>query len=537
MQDVLSKAPNFVSIEDLLYQGQEASGKTVAYTWLEGEEVQERSYARLYSDVSRVALALQAAGLEGKAVGVIGPYGYEFMVHALAGIVAGVQCAPIDRLLEPEEITIQCELGELAALLYHESFHERLEAGKALEGRLGLRFDELMENAAPLAERFAGSKDPSRICLLLFTSGTTGRFKVCQITEANLLFNVEKGFEVLGSLAGMRILSILPMHHVAEFVAGQLGPLSMQIPIAVNGSLAQLPRSLQIFQPSIILVVPRVLEAFKARIEKELARSGIKRLAFQFLRALSKALKACGIDLRRRLFQKVLQAFGGELALVLCGAAELNIETERFFEDLGLEVISTYGMTECAPLITSNTRQEKRAGSVGLVPSGIKVKLVDEEIWVQGPNVMLGYKDPQMQKESFEGPWFKTRDLGYQDEDGFLYLTGRKDNQIKLGNGEKVSPEELERRCEAIPEIEELMVQALGDKLVLQVYIEEVTEAQKRAVKAAVAAINRGLPIYKRLTKVFFRELAFIKTKTQKIIRDERNQDLAWAFEGKEGRA
>ena len=183
---------------------------------------------------------------------------------------------------------------------------------------------------------------------------------------------------------------------------------------------------------------------------------------------MSNFLRKLGIDLRRKLFRSVLDAFGGKLELIICGGAYLDQEIIDTFESIGITVLNGYGITECSPLISCNRNKYQKKGSVGvpILGSEIKIRNPDEngegEICVKGPHVMLGYyKNPEATAAVFdEEGFFRTGDYGRLDEDGWLYITGRLKNLIVLSNGKNVYPEEIEAEISKVFGVNECVVYA-----------------------------------------------------------------------------
>lgn len=225
------------------------------------------------------------------------------------------------------------------------------------------------------------------------------------------------------------------------------------------------------------------------------------------------------IDLRRFLFRDVHHYFGGNLDFIISGGASLPDKYVRGFRELGIQILNGYGITECSPVIAVNRNHYYRDQSVGQVLDGVKVKIVNDEIWVKGDMVTNGYyKNTSLTAEVFEDGWFKTGDLGYLDEDGFLYITGRKKNLIVLGNGKKISPEYLENYLYDLDYVKEAVVYQNGDKIEAEVYLGNVDEeSYSKRIEQDLVAINGKLISYKRISKVFIRKTEFPKTSTPKI--------------------
>ena len=219
-------------------------------------------------------------------------------------------------------------------------------------------------------------------------------------------------------------------------------------------------------------------------------------------------------------------AFGGNLRTIYCGGAYLNPEMIEKFRELNINLVQGYGMTECAPCISRNSEQCVKEESVGKLLPGCEAKVVDGEIWVKSSSVMLGYyKNEEATKETLVDGWLRTGDLGYVDEDNFLYITGRKKNLIILSNGENVSPEELENRISEDPLVAEVLVYEEDGQITAEIYPNEEYAAKKRIkdvqaeLSARVDAMNRALPMFKQVRRIKLRETEFEKTTSRKIKR------------------
>jgi long-chain acyl-CoA synthetase len=247
-----------------------------------------------------------------------------------------------------------------------------------------------------------------------------------------------------------------------------------------------------------------------------------------------------GIDKRREIFAEVLNSFGGRLEKIVCGGAALNPRMVEFFDTLGVSIYEGYGITECAPLISCNRNLYQKAGSVGLPIFDLRVK-IDEpdangegEICVKGPNVMLGYfNNPEATAEVFDKDgYFHTGDYGRLDEEGWIYITGRKKNLIILSNGKNVYPEELEADIQKIEGVLEVVVYAGESRLnkdketIVAEIFPDVDVLQAKGIQdpqayfeEQVKKLNAKLPPYKIIKRVKLRDVEFQKNTSRKIIR------------------
>lgn len=233
--------------------------------------------------------------------------------------------------------------------------------------------------------------------------------------------------------------------------------------------------------------------------------------------------------MRYKLFGSVLENFGGNLKYIICGGAALQEKYVQEFHLLGIEILNGYGITECSPVIAVNRNHYYRDGSVGQVLQDCKIRIVVEEegmsvgeIQVKGPNVMLGYYHNEAETENaFKDGWFRTGDLGYIDNDGFLYITGRKKNLIILPNGENVSPEELEQRILYFDYVKEVVVSEKDGQIQAEVFLDDEMEPHANTkIQEDIAVLNKSLPNYKKIGKTIVRAQEFEKTTTKKIKRN-----------------
>ena len=220
------------------------------------------------------------------------------------------------------------------------------------------------------------------------------------------------------------------------------------------------------------------------------------------------------------------KVFGKQFHTVCSGGAYLNPDYIALFKKYGITILQGYGMTECAPVISTNSNSEKKDGSIGKCMPNCEAKIVDEEIWVKGTSVMQGYyKMPEETAETLEDGWLKTGDLGYIDEDGFLFLTGRKKNLIITRNGENVSPEEIENKLGANRLVQEVLVRDCEGLIEAEIF-PDLEYASKKRIKdlegelqKIIDEYNKTAPLYKRVFKLKVRDVEFEKNTTKKIKR------------------
>lgn len=302
--------------------------------------------------------------------------------------------------------------------------------------------------------------------------------------------------------------------------------------IHINSSLRNISADLVRVKPQSLFLVPLFVETLYKNVWNTIEQKG-KTKAVKTLIKISNALLKIGIDVRRKLFSSVLDAFGGNLDTIICGGAPLNSKYISGFRDFGINLLNGYGITECSPVVSVNRNKHYKDGSVGLILNECRVKIDspdkngEGEVCVKGSIIMQGYyKMDEETKAVIKDGWFHTGDLGYVDKDNFLYITGRKKNLIILSNGENVSPEELENILQNIPLVNEVIVYEKDFKIIAEVYPDmEYVEKNnimdiQLSLNSSVAEINKELPKFKQINVVVVRDTEFEKTTTKKIKRN-----------------
>ena len=333
-----------------------------------------------------------------------------------------------------------------------------------------------------------------------------------------------------------RLLSVLPLHHTYECTCGFLTALYQGASIYHAENLRRIPENLAESRATVVLGVPLLFETMYRRIEKGIRENGERK--FRFAKAVASLCERFGFRIRRRLFKPVHDGLGGSLRLLITGGAAMNPEVSRGFRDLGINCIQGYGMTEASPLIAVNREANPKDSSVGMPLPGVEARIVEGEITVRGPNLMLGYyKNPHATEETLEDGWLHTGDLGHLDKDGFLYVSGRKKSVIVTPNGKNVYPEELEAHLNdcrfiaeslvwggpwsdpALTEVQAIVVpdvEALDEEFGASNYDDERIQ---KVIAEVVKQVNRVLANYKRIRQFSLRHEEFEKTTTRKIKR------------------
>lgn len=309
---------------------------------------------------------------------------------------------------------------------------------------------------------------------------------------------------------GSVLLSVLPIHHAFCLVMDWLKGFSLGVTVCINDSLLHMVKNMSVFKPEVMLMVPLMIETI------------YKRLA-----AADPAIP------KKILADKV---FGGNLSIIFTGGAHLDPYYIDKFAEYGVDIFEGYGMSECSPVISSNTPDDHKAGSIGRPLSNVELAFENGEILVKGSSVMKGYYNmPEETAETLKDGWLHTGDKGYLDDDGFLFINGRVKNLIILSNGENVSPEEIENKLALGELVGEVIVTGENNGLTARIYPDQEVVAAKGMDEAAVGTAlqafldqyNKAQPTYRQITGLVVRKNPFIRNSTKKIKRQEAMIDEA----------
>lgn len=581
------KVRSFSTLRDMLRQSVELYPDRIAFRFRDQsqDEPQTRTYRAFFHDVEALGTALTALGLAGRRLAIVGENSYQWCV-AHAAVVCGVGIVvPLDRLLPGKEIVSLIDRGEIDAVFYDPSFHNTLlEAAqdrphvRALiclrPGRLnkgtpprwiqpdaGLLASTGVSRTASLFsldsllnwgnERLAAGDqtvrqapiDPEALMSLLFTSGTTSISKAVMLSQRNICTEVQAVAGVVKLWPGIRMLSILPLHHTFENTCGLYMGLYYGAEIHECDGLRYIQKNLQDYHIEMVIGVPTLFENFYNKVQDTLRKTGKADLIRRLL-PITQGLRKVGIDLRRILYKKIIAAFGGSLQLGICGAAPIDPEIIRFFDAVGIRILQGYGLTETSPVVAGCNSRLFVPGTVGHPVAGIELAVdADQpgdpgEILVRGPIVMQGYYlDPAATAEAIDQDgWFHTGDIGCLDpKTHCLTITGRLKSMIVLKNGKKVFPEEIEFLIGQSEFVKESLVwgEADGDGEVI-VSAKMVVDPDILREKAGhdiddnivrqyleqlIKDINSRLPSFKGIRQYVFSMQEMVKTTTLKIRR------------------
>ena len=549
-------------VNDLL-RNIESHGDKVAYKYFENDKLNQITYAEFANMIKAVAAGFDKIGLTGKRVAVIGDTCPQWLATYVGALCAGTVIIPMDKELAVPEIEKFLTGVEAEAIVYSKSFNEKFlsvinthptlkyfipisaEYGENFSDKV-IPFAKLIENGNENIKAgyvISEEHDKENMCAMLFTSGTTGTSKCVMLCQKNIFSTVESALATVCFVPEDVVLSVLPVHHTYELMC-LLAEMVLGATICINDSLRHVMKNLMLFKPTGIVLVPLFLNTMYRKIWSEAEKTGREKILRNGIK-ISGGLRKVGIDIREKLFKSVRDAFGGNLDHIICGGAKLNPELIDAFEEFGMSIFEGFGITECSPLVSVDRYYDRRPGSVGPAVPSCEVRIDPNgdltaegfdmgEIQVKGDNVMLGYyNNDEANADVFtEDGWFRTGDVGYLDEDGYIYITGRIKFVIVLENGKNVFPEEIEEYLEVIDTISEACV--IGRKaedsdtinLTAVVYPnfakfpkDATDEEIKDSIRKSINAVNKKLPSFKQIKAVEIRKTEFEKTTTKKIKR------------------
>ena len=529
------------------------------------KEVKKVTFLQWREDVRGLGTYLISKGYRETNIAILGENSYGWCCSFFAVMAIGSVTVPVDKELPIEDIDGIITTTGTKVLIYGKSSEakvkEMLRNGglKTVEMIISVASSNSIE-ASELGDRTlrtledvqtegaglyaAGDNsyydykiDVNKLASIVFTSGTTGKGKGVMLSQANIGLDMTLGmynFDIT-----RKTLHVLPPHHTFGSTVNYVGHLSQGCEVYISSGIKHVSDEIKEQQPTHLILVPAFLEVMNRKIWATARKDGKEGLLKAMIK-VSNFLRKFGVDVRRKLFASVLSAFGGKLELIICGGAKLDEEIIRNFDALGITILNGYGITECAPLISANRNKYQKPGSVGtpILACRVKIDNPDEngegEICVKGPNVMLGYyNNPEATAEVFDKDgFFHTGDYGKLDEEGWIYITGRKKNLIILSNGKNVYPEEIEADLQKVEGVSEVVVYA-GESRVQKDKITIVAEIFPDADLLAhmgvnnaqeyfenqVKALNAKMPPYKAVKCVKLRDAEFQKNTSRKITR------------------
>ena len=559
---------DFSTIREMLDQSFDLYADRTAFEVKKGEVHYNLSYTEYRDQLDALCNAIIDLGLFRKRIGVVSDNRYKYVLTYMTAICSGNCIVPIDKELMTDDIhgiieTAQCEL----------LFVDKKHISKIDFDRLGdvpvYCFDPLDESENPhgiksftalhnrgrelLAQGKKLWKDiddnPEEMCVLLFTSGTTGTSKGVMLCQRNFVFEIRAAMGVIKIHPEDCGISLLPIHHTFEssiiiFFAPYCGAK-----VTFCEGFKYVLRNMKEFSPSVFVAVPLVLETVHKRIMRKIREQPHGEAKFRLGLKLCKAGKKVHLDLSKVVFREIQETFGGNMRMIICGGAAIDPQILEDFNTFGIQIVFGYGLTECAPLAVINHDRLRTTDSIGEPLPGVETKLLNKdengigELCVKGGMVMLGYyNNPEATAEVIDEDGFlHTGDLVSIDEEGHYHIRGRSKNVIVTSNGKNIYPEELEYHLDGEDCISSSLVEGVENKKgEIQIHaqilpdVEEIcniigrepTEKEVQSlIKSAVEHINEKVPAFKRIKSFTIRKKDFDRTTAQKIKRTTNKTD------------
>ncbi len=519
----------------------------------------EVTHKEVREKIDALGTALINMGLKDKRIAVIGENRFEWEMAYLSIVCGTGVVVPLDKSLPENELKNLIERSEVEAIFYSEKYEEILEnmknegIGKLKhlismdlnEHRKGIYAQkELIETGRKLLQQgnrqFVEAEiDNEKMSIMLFTSGTTSVSKIVALSHKNICSNLMDIASILAVDSSDVFLSFLPLHHVFECTVGFLFALYKGAKTVFCDGIRYIPDNMKEYQVTVMASVPAIYERIFKLIRKQLEKQG---KVEEILRK-EELYQNASMEKKKEVFQEIHDLLGGKVKLLISGAASLDATIEAKYRKLGFPLVQGYGLTETSPVIAIGTKKYYKVGSIGKVVPSVNAKIVNMnqegigELVVKGPNIMLGYFGNKIEtKKVLMDEWFYTGDLARIDEEGYIFICGRKKNVIVLKNGKNIFPEEMENLMNRIEGVEESFVfgkQMSDDKNDIKifaklVYNQEIVEnAYKvkgedqiyQVISEKVKEMNKIMPHYKAIRGIILTQEPLIKTTTNKIKR------------------
>lgn len=562
MSEKIYKCLEIKDLKDMLKKSGEKYGEKNAYKIrLEKNKYKTYTHKDVRQMINYLGTRLIDLGLKNKRIAVIGENRYEWEIAYLSIVCGTGIVVPLDKSLPQNELEKVIERSGVEAIFYSEKYTDIL---KTIVGRgigklktlisMDLKHhtegiysqNELISEGKKLVEN--GNKsftdatiDNEKMSIMLFTSGTTSDSKIVALSHKNLVSNLMDIASSLDINSSDVFLSFLPLHHVFECTVGFLFSLYVGAETVFCDGIRYIVDNLKEYKVSVMASVPAIYERIFKIIRREIAGSN----NWEEILENEEKYKKSSMEEKKKVFKDIHDMLGGNIKLLISGAASLDKEIEEKYRNLGLNLVQGYGLTETSPVIGIGTNKYHKVGSIGKTVPSVEAKVVDcnkegiGELIVKGPNIMLGYyQNEEATKKAIVDGWFYTGDLARIDEEGYIFICGRKKNVIVLKNGKNIYPEEMENLINKIEGVEESFIygkQLSSDKENIKIYAKIVydEEVVKNAYKVQskeeihkeiankIREINSLMPKYKAIRGFSLTKEPLIKTTTNKLKRQQ----------------
>ena len=559
-----SRKMKFTDLKDMLNQTGEVYGDRPAYIFkTEGKgKFRTITHKEFRENINALGTTLIQMGLKDKRIALISENRYEWELSYLA-VASGVGViVPLDKALPDNELESLILRSQVEAIIYSSKYDVimntlREKKNTNLKYFISMDLEEntqgiyaekaLVEKGKKLLtdgnKTYIDAKiDSEKMGIMLFTSGTTAMSKAVMLSHKNLVTNVMDIIQRFDLTDEDRFLSFLPLHHVFECTVGFLFSLYVGAETVFCDGIRHIPENLAEYKVSVMASVPAIYERLFKIIKKHLEKQG---KVEQILKDEEK-YKDSSMEKKKEVFKEIHDLLGGNIKLFISGAASLEPSIEEKFRRLGFNMVQGYGLTETSPVVAIGNKKYHKTGSIGKCVPSDEVKLLDinkdgiGELAVKGPNVMLEYyENKEATEKVLKDGWFQTGDLARIDEEGYIFICGRKKSVIVLKNGKNIFPEEMETLINKEDGVEESFIfgkPISKDPNDIKIFVKIVynkesfegkTETEiKEYFNEKIKSINKTMPHYKAIRGIIISDKPLIKTTTNKIKREKNLEQI-----------
>ena len=556
----LFEVPQIESIQDMFLKSADKFSNKLAMEDLTNYPISKVTYSKLNEYIIKFGSSLQKLGIKPRDhIAVIGENRVQWAIAFLAGMMYDFVIVPVDKGLTPGDILNIIHESDATALIFSGSLSDFIKEKKNILAKvkfyISMDLDRKQEDFYSMVELIKSEKsngtnlpkiNPDDVAEIIYTSGSLGRAKGVMLTQKNLASNLVAMRQMITIYPEDRFLGVLPIHHTYQCTCGLLCPLYSGSSVHFARSLKTIPEDMAASKPTILLGAPLLYNKMYSKIIKNISAKKTTSMLFNVMMNLSDLTKRFGWKNSKKVFfGKVHRTLGGSMRLLIAGGAAPDPKVSKFFRELGFNIIQGYGLTETSPILALNKIEYFKDDAAGLPLPGVEIIINQPdkngvgEIIARGPSVMPGYyNNPSATKETFDNGWFKTGDLGYFDEEGFLFVCGRKKNVIIANNGENVYPEEIEDILNRNQFVLESMVYGEEDEKhnerIVALIVPDTSafieysnknnvqinpELIDNLISQAVKETNKQLPAFKQIRNFYIHEHELEKTTTQKVKR------------------
>ncbi len=567
MSERLYKYIEITDLKDMLKKTEKEYANKTAYKIRKEEgKYKEITHLETRKMIDALGTKLIEMGLKNKRIALIGENRYEWEVSYLSVVCGTGIIVPLDKALPENELKDIIERSKVEAIIYSKKYEEALKKIKnenvgnlkyliSMDSKVNKKdiysLNILIEQGEQLIKlgnrEFIDAKiNKDKMSIMLFTSGTTSKSKIVALSHQNICTNLMDIASVLDINSDDVFLSFLPTHHVFECTVGFLFALYKGAQTVFCDGIRHIVENMNEYNVSVMASVPAIYEKILKTMRKEMQKQN----KLEEILKKEELYKNKTMDEKKKVFTEIHKMLGGNIKLLISGAASLNPEVEEKYRNLGINLVQVYGLTETSPVIAIGNNKYNKIGTVGKAVPSIEAKIVNSnekgigELVVKGPNIMLEYFGNKRETDKvLKDGWFYTGDLAQIDNEGYIHICGRKKSVIVLKNGKNIFPEEMENLINNIEGVEESFIFGkpiskdkndlkifakivYNDEMIKEIYHTDDKEEIHKIMSTKIKEINKEIPKYKAIKGILVTQEPLIKTTTNKIKRQNNLENI-----------